>query len=115
MVTREQILSGIEHFVVNDVISKVQDKALQIIIDTALAIMKRRPELLDKYINNSLFKTDKGYDIDMMVEVTKSSINKLGAFPVVFPAIPFISPNEKILSFSADDIDTLANYIKGAK
>ena len=115
MVTREQIISGIEKFVVNDVISKVQDKALQIIIDTTLAVLKRRPELIDKYINNSLFKTDKGYDIDMMVELIKSSLNKLGAFPVVFPAIPFISPTEKILSFSADDIDTLASYIKGAK
>lgn len=115
MVTREQIISGIEKFVVNDVISKVQDKALQIIIDTTLAVLKRKPELIDKYINNSLFKTDKGYDIDTMVEITKSSLNKLGAFPVVFPAIPFISPTEKILSFSADDVDTLANYIKGVK
>ena len=115
MVTREQIISGIDKFVVNDVLSKVQDKALQIIIDTTLAVLKRRPELIDKYINNNLFKTDKGYDIDMMVEIAKTSLNKLGAFPVVFPSIPFISPTEKILSFSADDVDTLVNYIKGAK
>lgn len=115
MVTREQILNGIEQFAVNDVISKVQDKALCIILDTALGLLKRRPELLDKYINTPLFKTDKGYDVDTMAEVVKSSLNKLGAFPVVFPAIPLISPTEKILSFSADDIDTLVNYIKGVK
>ena len=113
--TREQILSGLEKYVVNDVISKIQDKALCIILDTALALLKRKPELLDKYLNTPLFKTDNGYDVDMMAETVKGSLKKLGAFPVVIPAIPFVSPTEKILSFSADDIDNLVAYIKGDK
>lgn len=53
--------------------------------------------------------------VDMLAETVKGSLKKLGAFPVVIPAIPFVSPNEKILSFSADDIDNLVAYIKGAK
>ena len=64
MVTREQILSGIEKFVVNDVISKIQDRALCIVLDTALGFLKRRPELIGKWIDNPLFKTDGGYDVD---------------------------------------------------
>ena len=115
MVTREQILSGVEKFIVNDVISKIQDRALCIVLDTALGFLKRRPEMLDKWIDNPLFKTADGYDVDMMAEIVKSSLSKLGAFPVVIPAIPWVSPTEKVLSFSADDIDALVAYIKGGK
>ena len=115
MVTREQILSGMEKFVVNDVISKIQDRALCIVLDTALGFLKRRPELIGKWIDNPLFKTDGGYDVDTIADVAKGRNKKLGAFPVVFPAVPLISPAEKILSFSADDIDALVAYIKGGK
>ncbi len=115
MVTHEQLIDGVTKFVTNDVLSKIDDKALRIIIDTALALLKRKPEMIDKYVNNALFKTDKGYDIDTMVQVIKESLNKNGAFPIVIPAVPFISPTEKILSFCADDVDALSRYIKGEK
>ena len=115
MVTREQILSGLEKFVVNDVISKIQDRALCIVLDTMLGLLERRPEMLDKLIDNPVFKVEGGYDVDTIADVVKGSIKKLGAFPVVFPAVPLISPAEKILSFSADDIDALVAYIKGGK
>ena len=81
MVTREQILSGVEKFVVNDVISKIQDRALCIILDTALGLLKRRPEMLDKLIDNPVFKVEGGYDVDTITDVAKESIKKLGAFP----------------------------------
>lgn len=115
-VNRNQIVSGIEAFVRNDVMSKITDRALNIVIETALVLLKRRPEKLDPFLNNDIFHEKNGeYDLDDIAEVIQGVLSRQGAFPIVIPAIPFISPTEKTLSFSADDIAVLKKYIEGGK
>ena len=113
-VNRNQIVAGIEQFVRNDVMSKITDRALNIVIETALVLLKRRPEKLDPFLHNDFFHEDRGqYDLDEISEVLQDVLSRQGAFPVVIPAVPFISPTEKVLSFSADDVATLKRYIEG--
>ena len=53
------------------------------------------------------------YDIDSAVEILEKTIDEYGDFPVVIPAIKFLSPNEKELTFTSRDIRKLKNYICG--
>ena len=112
-VNRNQIVAGIEAFVRNDVMSKITDRALLIVIETALVLLKRRPEILDSYLSYGIFHEDRGeYDLDEIAEILQGVLQKHGAFPVTVPAIPFISPTEKTLSFCADDVAALKRYIE---
>ena len=113
MVTREQIASGLVAFLTNEVLPKITDKPLRIAVDTLQALLRLRPELIDKVIDNPLFKTAKGYDIDTMGKALKDSLAKNGPLTLTIPSVPFVSPVEKDLTFNGDDIDALCKYIKG--
>ena len=113
-VSRNQIVAGLELFIRNDVMSKITDRALNIVIETALVLLKRRPEKLDRLLQLDFFHEDHGqYDLDEIAQVLQDVLSRQGAFPVVIPAVPFVSPAEKVLSFSADDVATLKRYIEG--
>ena len=69
-VNRSQIIFGIEKYVHADVMSKITDRALNIVIETGLVLLKRRPEILDTYLSYGIFHEDKGqYDLDEISEI----------------------------------------------
>ena len=112
-VNRNQIVAGIDKFIRADVMSKIPDRSLLIALEMGLTWLKRYPERIDSYLK--FCETNGEYDIDEIIEIAQAALKKHGAFPVTIPAVPFISPAEKILSFSADDVATLKQYIEGGK
>ena len=52
-------------------------------------------------------------DIDSAIDVIEKTMNEYGDFPVTIPAIKFISPVEKQLTFTVNDIRKLKEYIVG--
>lgn len=115
-VTKQQIISGIVKYTKNEVLNKIVDKPLKMIIATVVAMMETNPKILDNVFNNPmlssmLYEEDGMYEIDELMEVVEDIMNEYGEFHVTIPAIKFISPMEKELSFGASDIKKLREYI----
>lgn len=117
-VTKEQIVNGIMSFVESEVVPQVGDKATQIIIGTAVNLLKTNTALIDNFFGNPMVQTvfhkseDGTYEIEDVFQSMADSIKKYGPFPVEIPPVPFISPSEKMLSFSEADINEIKRRIE---
>lgn len=117
-VKKEQIINGIMSFVESEVIPQVGDKPTQIIVGTAVNLLKTNTALIDKFFENPMVQTvfhkseDGTYEIEEVFQSMADSVKKYGPFPVEIPAIPFVSPSDKILSFSEADINEIKRRIE---
>lgn len=112
-VSKGQLISGLVRFAKTDVISKIPDKPFRMTLSALVNLIEVRPEAADVIFNNPLLKSENGmYDIDVLEQVITKTIDEYGDFPVVIPAIKFISPNEKELRFTSEDVRKLKGYIE---
>ena len=116
MVTKQQMVNGLIRFIDDEVIAKVDDRPVRIMLAVAVSALKANPSMIDAVLNNDIISMalapkDGMYDITPMMQILKETLIKYGEFPVVIPPIKFISPTEKILKFSADDVAKLEKYI----
>lgn len=112
-VSKGQLISGLVRFAKTDVISKIPDKPFRMTLSALVNLIEVRPEAADVIFNNPLLKSENGmYDIDLLEQVITKTIDEYGDFPVVIPAIKFISPNEKELRFTSEDVRKLKSYIE---
>ena len=124
-VEKQKIINGFVSYIDNEVAPKItNDKAMQIIISVGANTLRGNPVAADKLFNNGIVSTvakyemvdgKDTYDLDGLFSMVEDSVTKYGYFPVVLPAIPFISPTEKELKFSSEDIEMLKTYIEEAK
>lgn len=115
--SKEQIVNGIMRYAKNDMLPQIPDKNFKIIAASAVGLAETKPEILNKLFENpvmSAFKTDKGYDIEAVISALRANVDSLGGFTVTIPAVKFLMPEEKQLTFKSDDIDKVMSYIKGA-
>lgn len=115
-VTKQQIINGVVKYAKNEIINKIIDKPLKMIIATCISMMEVNPSIADVVFNNPMIcailnENDGMYDIDGLIEVIGKTMDEYGDFPVKIPAIKFISPSEKELTFGAVDIRKLKDYI----
>lgn len=119
-VTKQQIVNGTTRYINEEVINKITDQPLKIALAVGVSIIDRKPEIINAFfdddrISKILNKKDDGtYDIGEITEVIEKTLSQYGDFPVKIPAIKFISPTEKELSFSTSDIRRLREYVEGA-
>ena len=123
-VDKNRLISGIASFIEAEVIAKMtDDKATQVVLSVAVKAIRTNPDIADRILGNSIVQMVLGYenqdgkesyDIDSMSGLISESITKYGYFPVVLPAVPFISPREKELKFGPSDVDRLKRYIEEA-
>ena len=93
-------------------LNKITDKPFKMAVAAAINLMELRPEVLDKLLENPLFKSPDGmYDIDTIEMVLTRAMDDYGDLPIKIPGIPFVSPAEKEFRFNADDIRKLRRYI----
>ena len=117
-ITKSQIVDGLIRYVKSDVINKITDKPLKMIIAAAVSAIELNPALADTVLDNemisSIIRRDGDwYDIDAAFDIIERTMSEYGEFPIVVPAIKFISPTEKTLSFGAGDVRRLREYIVG--
>lgn len=115
-VTKQQIINGVVKYAKNEIINKIIDKPLKMIIATCISMMEVNPSVADFIFKNPMIcailnENDGMYDIDGLIEVIGKTMDEYGDFPVKIPAIKFISPSEKELTFGAGDIRKLKDYI----
>lgn len=115
-VTKSEIINGVVKFAKNEVIDKIPDKALKMIIATGVSVIEINPEVADNFFNNPMVSTilkeeDGKYNLDKTFEIIEKTLTDYGDFPVKIPPIKFLSPNEKELTFSLVDVSKLKEYI----
>ena len=115
-VTKSEIINGVVKFAKNEVIDKIPDKALKMIIATGVSVIEINPEVADNFFNNPMVSTilkeeDGKYNLDKTFEIVEKTLTDYGDFPVKIPPIKFLSPNEKELTFSLVDVSKLKEYI----
>ena len=116
-VTKDQMINGIVSYIDSDVIPQIGDKSTQIIASIAVKAIKANNKLVNDIFANPTVKsllneTDGEYEIDDIFRYVEESIKEFGPFPVIVPSIPLISPDEKTLSFNADDIQQMKRKIE---
>lgn len=118
-VTKQQIINGAVKYIKAEVIDKITDKPLKMTIAAGVSMIELNPNIADSIFENDvlskvLHKNNDGtYDIDIICDIAEKTMNEYGDFPVKIPAIKFISPTEKELSFGSQDIKRLKEYIGG--
>lgn len=124
-VEKQRIINGIVSYIDNEVVPKiVNDKAMQIIISVGANTLRGNQSAVDKLFSNVIVSTiakhevidgKDTYDLDGLFSLVEDSVTKYGYFPITLPVIPFVSPTEKELKFSSEDIEMLKTYIEEAK
>ena len=118
MFSKNQIVNGLIKYAELEVISKIEDKALQIILGIGVVALKRNQDMIDAILKNPIIgylvkETEDGkYDLDELFDIINETLKTYGKLPVTIPAIKFISPVEKTLKFSTDDINKLKNCME---
>ena len=120
-VTRSQIINGLTGYIQQEILPKMEDdRALKILFSVAVNAIKANDKLIDKYLSNDIVKAlidDDGsgnYDIERLMEWIRTSVEEYGAFPVIVPPIPLVSPREITLRLSAPDIVAIQRHIETA-
>ena len=84
----------------------------------AVNAIKANDKLVDKWLGNDIIRAlidDDGighYDIERLMAWIKSSVEEYGAFPVIVPPIPLVSPREITLRLGPSDITAIQRQIE---
>ena len=114
--TKNQIIKGVVDYANAEIITKISDKPLKIILAMFVSAIEVNHSISERIFNNEicsaiLYETDGAYDIDAAFEIAEKAMNEYGDFSITIPAIKFVSPDEKQLTFSINDIKKLKQYI----
>ena len=118
IVSKQDIVKGITKYAKTEVIGKIPDKALKMIIATAVSALEINPDAIDAALTHPLISAvvceeENGYNLDQAFKIIEKTLTDYGEFPVKIPPIRFISPEEKELTFTLVDIRKLEEYISG--
>lgn len=120
-VTRNQIVNGLVAYIQQEIMPKMDDdRALKILFSVAVNAIKANDKLIDKYLSNDIVKAlidDDGsgnYDVERLMDWIRTSVEEYGAFPVIVPPIPLVSPREITLRLGPSDIIAIQRQIENA-
>ena len=120
-VTRPQIINGLTGYIQQEIMPKMDDdRALKILFSVAVNAIKANDKLIDKYLSNDIVRAlidDDGsgnYYIERLMDWIRTSVEEYGAFPVIVPPIPLVSPREITLRLGPSDIIAIQRQIENA-
>ena len=119
-VSKQQLVNGVVKFAKMDVLPKITDKTFKFVLATGTSMLERNPDIADAFLDNDmisaiLMEDDGLYEIDDLKESLMDAMKECGDFKIKIPGIKFISPEDKELSFSAQDVGRLSEYIGGMR
>ena len=120
-VTRNQIVNGLVAYIQQEIMPKMDDdRALKILFSVAVNAIKANDKLINKYLSNDIVRAlidDDGsgnYDVERLMDWIRTSVEEYGAFPVIVPPIPLVSPREITLRLGPSDIIAIQRQIENA-
>lgn len=116
-VTKEQIAKGVSAFIQEDMIPHITDSGMQLLLGITAGAVETKPGILDKLLENEMLaavaKSGDHYDLDLLKKAATAAIDKYGKLEITIPGIKFISPHDKVLNFTSEDIRKLVDRIEG--
>lgn len=119
-VTKQQLVNGVVKFAKMDVLPKITDKTFKLVLATGTAMLEKNPDIADAFLDNDmisaiLMEEDGLYETDDLKEALIDAMKEHGDLKIKIPGIKFISPDDKELSFSTQDVTRLSEYIGGMR
>lgn len=116
--TKAQVVSGTANFLRSEVIPHVPDVTFRGILEAGATFVEMSPQMADKYFSiplvaMALQEKDGAYDLDFAETAICKAMEKHGNWTITIPGIKLISPQEKTLTFTPNDVKTLKRYIAG--
>ena len=122
-INAEQLLSGFIKYLSAEVIPCVEDTFTKLALKTfaitttnsAPAYIKVLEEMISRPFAADLLKVEDGcFDVESIIDAIRQAVNECGEITIKIPPVKFISPQEKTLRFSANDISSLKQYLTNA-
>ena len=117
-ITRQQMMSGAARYIRGEVIPHIPDKSIKVALDVLAGMVEMSPQAISKYLDMPLVaavlqEKDGFYDLDMIEAALTKAMESYGGLELTVPAIPLISPQPKIMTFTANDIRAMKRYMEG--
>lgn len=118
-VSKSHIINGLQHYVKKEVLPKIADKSFKMVLSMGVNALAIDNSLLDGILYNPMVaailkEKDGMFNLDMFEDVIEDTLTEYGSIKLTIPGIPFLSPEEKHMSFTAEDIDKLIAHIEGS-
>lgn len=122
-IEKARLINGFIEYIDREITPKLtDDKAMQVILSVGTSMVRANPSIADSVLNNKFLlpfmgyrEEDGTYEPDALFSTFHDAVSKAGYLPVKIPPISFLSPTEKTLKFSAEDIDALKKYVEEAR
>lgn len=116
-ITKQQMLNGAARYIRNEVIPHIPDKGVRVVLEMLATTGELQPAVFGKYLDTPLVSAilqekDGFYDLDIAEATLTKSMEAIGGLELTVPAIPLISPHEKTMTFTANDVRTLKRYME---
>ena len=119
-ITKQQIVDGVVKYAKNEVVNKITDRPLKMLIAAAVSALELNPDLADVILRNEhiagiMHRDGDQYDVENVFKIVEKTMEEYGDFSVVIPAIRFIVPEPKEMTFTAGDVRKLKKYLFGGE
>ena len=119
-VTKSQLVHGVTAYVQNEILPKLGNRALQILISVGANTAAANGQVMELLFGNQIVRAildDDGsgtVEIGGLADAMRKSIDQYGSFPVQVPVIPLICPEGFTISLAANDVTALFNSVENA-
>ena len=116
-VTKQQILNGAAKYIRSEMIPSVTDRGFKVILEALAAILEMRPKVVDSFFANPMLAAimqdeDGVYDLDIVETALVRAADAHGGLTLTVKPIPLLSPHEKEMTFTGNDIKAIKRYIE---
>ena len=120
-INTEQLLLGIITYLHKEIIPCIEDTFTKITVRMFTITVEKRLDVYKNAVNDALksqfvseflqVDEDGCFDVEMFIDALRQSVNECGEIVVKIPPVKFVSPEEKVLRFNANDISSLKQYL----
>ena len=118
MTTKDKLIAGLAEYIDRELIAKIDDRPLRIMIATAVATIRKNPAAADMLMRHPVVAAmlaDDGsghYDSRIFTQALKGALDRHGNLTINVPPIPMLSPQGIIITMDAGDVVKLEDYIE---
>lgn len=118
MTTKENLIAGLAEYVEHELIAKIDDRPLRIMIATAVSTIKNNLKAAEPILSHPIISAmlasdgDGNYDVCIFTQSLKDSIDRHGNLTIAVPPIPMLSPHGINITIDSGDVAKIESYIE---